>query len=82
MMPVLSIQCKFIKSAFYDDELTIITTIKQLPKVRIHFHYEIYNSDNEIITKAEVELVTIDMETKKLITTPAVLVDALAPFFK
>ncbi|MBJ7429066.1 MAG: acyl-CoA thioesterase, partial [Bacteroidia bacterium] len=37
MMPVLSLQCKFLKSAYYDDELTIITTIKELPKVRIHF---------------------------------------------
>lgn len=82
MMPVLSIQCKFLKSAYYDDELTIITTIKQLPKVRIHFHYEIYNPSNELITKAEVELVCIDMETKKLITAPAVLTQALAPFFK
>ncbi|MEI7977462.1 MAG: thioesterase family protein [Bacteroidota bacterium] len=81
MMPVLSLNCKFLKSAFYDDELTIITTIKTLPTIRIHFFYEIFNPQNELITTAEVELVNIDMKTNKLTKAPSVLIDALKPFF-
>ena len=80
-MPVLNLQCKYLKSAYYDDELTIITTIKELPRVRIHFYYEIYNPNNELITKAEVELVNIDMKTNKLTMAPAALIDALKPYF-
>jgi acyl-CoA thioester hydrolase len=82
MMPVLSLNCKYLKSAFYDDELTIVTMLKVMPKVRIHFHFEIYNQQNELLTKAEVELVNVDMKTNKLTMAPAVLIEALKPFFE
>ncbi len=82
MMPVLSLNCKFLKSAFYDDELTIVTMLKVMPKVRIHFYFEIFNPQNELITTAEVELVNIDRKTNKLTMAPAVLIDALKPFFE
>ena len=82
MMPVLSLNCKFLKSAYYDDELTIVTMLKVMPKVRIHFHFEIYNQQNELLTKAEVELVNVDMKTSKLTLAPPVLIEALKPFFE
>ena len=81
MMPVLSLNCKYLKSAFYDDELIIVTMLKVMPKVRIHFYFEIYNQQNELLTKAEVELVNIDMKTNKLTMSPTVLIKALKPFF-
>lgn len=81
MMPVLSLNCKYLKSAYYDDELTIVTMLKVMPKVRIHFHFEIYNQQNELLTKAEVELVNVDMKTNKLTMAPTVLIEALKPFF-
>jgi acyl-CoA thioester hydrolase len=82
MMPVLSLNCKYLKSAYYDDELTIITMLKEMPKIRIHFYFEIYNQQNELLTKAEVELVNIDMKTNKIIMSPTVLIEALKPFFE
>jgi acyl-CoA thioester hydrolase len=82
MMPVLSLNCKYIKSAYYDDELTIITMLKVMPKVRIHFYFEIYNQQNELLTTAEVELVNINMKTNKLTMAPTVLIEALKPFFE
>ncbi len=82
MMPVLSLNCKYLKSAFYDDELTIVTMLKVMPKVRIHFYFEIYNQQNELLTKAEVELVNVDMKTNKLTMAPMVLIEALKPFFE
>jgi acyl-CoA thioester hydrolase len=81
MMPVLSLKCRYLKSAYYDDELTIVTMIKALPKIRIQFDYEIYNPNNELITKAEVELVNIDMKTNKLTLVPIILIEALKPYF-
>ncbi len=82
MMPVLSLNCKYLKSAYYDDELTIVTMLKEIPKVRIHFYFEIYNQQNELLTKAEVELVNVDMKTNKLTMSPTVLIEALKPFFE
>ena len=82
MMPVLSLNCKYLNSAYYDDELTIVTMLKVMPKVRIHFYFEIYNQQNELLTKAEVELVNVDMKTNKLTMAPMVLIEALKPFFE
>src|SRR5690606_4834061 len=42
-LPVIDFSVNYRKPAYYDDELTIITTIKELPKgVRIPFEYECY----------------------------------------
>ena len=35
MLPVISLSCKFKKSALYDDELTISTFIKKTPSIKI-----------------------------------------------
>ena len=60
MLPVLSLNVKFIKPAFYDDELTIKTYLTKLPLVRIEFLYEIYNQHNELLNNGETTLVFID----------------------
>jgi len=43
MLPVISLFFNFIKSAKYDDVLTIIVILKKKPLVKIEFDYEIYN---------------------------------------
>ena len=43
MLPVISINFNFIKSALYDDILTIDTFLKKKPMVKIEFDYEIKN---------------------------------------
>ena len=44
MLPVLSFSIKYFKPAFFDDNLTIKTTMKELPTgTRITFHYETWN---------------------------------------
>ncbi|MDX2188600.1 MAG: thioesterase family protein [Bacteroidota bacterium] len=71
MLPVLEYHSKFIKPAVYDDLLTIKTIIPELPKVRIHFIYEIYNQQNILLTTGETTLVFINSETKKPCAPPA-----------
>jgi len=41
MLPVISIQINYKKSAYYDDVLTVRTTLKKLPSVKIEFEFEI-----------------------------------------
>lgn len=65
MMPVLDLSCKYIKPALYDQELTIKTTIEQLPGVRIHFKYEVFNPANDLINIGSTTLVFVDMEKNK-----------------
>lgn len=77
MLPVYSINIRFIKSAFYDDLLSIKTTIKKTPSVRIEFTYEIFNQKNELITTAETTLVFINMKTGRPTKCPEYILKKL-----
>lgn len=81
LLPVLDLNIKYIKPAFYDDLLTIETKISSLPKARIEFTYQIFNEANELITTATTTLVFISKDTMKPIQCPANLLDTLSSFF-
>ena len=78
MMPVIKMECDYVKAAKYDDLLTIKTIIKEMPKIRMHFYYEIYNEAAELINKGETTLVFVDKNTKKLTHCPHKLANELA----
>lgn len=77
MLPVINININYLKSAKYDDLLTLKTTLKKQPSVKIDFYYEIYNEKNELITTANTTLVFINMKTNKPTKPPKYLLDKL-----
>jgi len=77
LLPVLSMQVNFIKSAYYDDELTLYTNLVEMPTAKIKFKYEIYNNNLELITTANTELVFVSKETKKPIRCPKYILDRI-----
>jgi acyl-CoA thioester hydrolase len=81
MLPVLSLNVKYIKPAYYDDELTIRTFLTKLPSIRIEFLYEIYNQNNELLNKGDTTLVFINALTRKPVKAPINFLEKLAPFF-
>ena len=81
MMPVLELNCKYIKPALYDQELTIKTSIEELPGVRIHFKYEVFNPAEELINIGKTTLVFVDMEKNKPCQPPADFMEKLRAFF-
>ncbi len=70
MMPVIDLNIKYLKPAKYDDLLTIKTIIKEIPKMRMHFFYEVYNSDNILLNQGETTLVFISMERNRPVACP------------
>ncbi|MFK7749714.1 MAG: acyl-CoA thioesterase [Kordia sp.] len=78
MLPVISIQINYKKSAYYDDVLTVRTTLKKLPSVKIEFEYEIYNKSKEIITNGNAVLAFINMKTKRPMKCPMHLIEKLS----
>ena len=46
-LPVSEFNVKYLKPAYYDDELTIHVFIKEMPGVKIKFTYETYNDKDE-----------------------------------
>jgi len=77
ILPVISIGFKFIKSALYDDLLTIKTILKKTPKVKIEFYYEITNQNNELICTGSSILAFINRKTKKPIACPKYILEKL-----
>lgn len=81
MLPVLNYTVKFFKPAFYDDLLTIRTSIIELPHVRIKFSYEIYNAHNEKLNEADTTLVFINIKSNKPCAAPDEFIGKIQEFF-
>ena len=82
MMPVLSLQQRYVRPAFYDNLLTIRTTVRKMPDKTVTFHHEIFNEDQKLINGGSVRLAFIDTLTGKRVSAPAVFTDKLKPFFE
>jgi acyl-CoA thioester hydrolase len=70
LMPVINLTINYKKPALYDDEVRVVTTVNQLPTVRIIFNYECYNQNNELLNTASVTLVFIDKLKNKPTAPP------------
>ena len=77
MLPVISLFFNFIKSAKYDDVLTINVILKKKPLVKIEFDYEIYNQKKEKISTGNSVLAFMDMKTNKPLRCPDYILEKL-----
>jgi acyl-CoA thioester hydrolase len=82
MMPVLELNCKYLKPARYDEEITIVVTMAKMPGVKIHFKYELYNEKEELIHIGETLLAFINMKTNRPCLPSPEFIDKLKPFFE
>lgn len=82
MLPVLEFSIKYFKPAFYDDLLTIRTTVNEMPAARIKFTYETFNEKNELLNRAETTLVFINKSMNRPVAMPAKMQEAMLPYFK
>lgn len=82
MMPVLDLNVKYIKPVLYDDLITVKTIIKELPKSRIKFEYEIYRENGDLTTLCSTTLVFVDAQKMKPTLPPDDIMEALAIFFE
>jgi acyl-CoA thioester hydrolase len=81
-MPVMNMQCRFLRPGRYDEELTIITQIRKLPDTSISFDYEVLNEAENIVTSARVNLCFIDAKTEQRIEVPTFIIEKLLPYFE
>jgi acyl-CoA thioester hydrolase len=70
MLPVSEFNVKYLSPAFYDDLLTIKTTITKIKGARIVFEYEIQNEKNQKVAFASTILVFVSKETMRPISPP------------
>ena len=70
LMPVINLTINYKKPALYDDEVRVVTMVKEMPKVRITFDYECYNQKNDLLNTGSVTLVFIDKVKNKPVIPP------------
>ena len=82
LMPVTDYTISYKKPAYYDDEVTIVTTINEVPKgARIIFDYECFNQNNELLNTGKVTLVFIDKAKNKPVAAPEWFLQELLKHF-
>lgn len=82
IMPVVEMHSKFLRSAHYDDLITVKTTLKELPvDHRIEFHHEVYNEAGKLLTIGRVVLYFINSKSREKTTMPPELMNTLKKYF-
>ncbi len=81
IMPVLENKSRFLAPGRYDELLTIVTTIREKPGVRIKFEYDIYNEEKKLINQGETLLAFVDRKTNRPCRPPRAMEQVLEPFF-
>lgn len=82
MLPVLTFQIKYFKPAFFDDLLTIKTSVKELPSgTRIYFHYETWNQKDVCLNAGETSHVFVRTDNGRPCPIPQSVTEKLAGFF-
>lgn len=77
MCPVISMNFRFIKPTFYDEQLTVKTRLKNMKGVRMSFDYKLYNEQNELINEAETDLAFVGKTNWKPCLPPDFLLKAI-----
>ncbi|MBS1782510.1 MAG: acyl-CoA thioesterase [Bacteroidetes bacterium] len=82
MMPVVELQVQYFRPAYYDDLITVRTTIKEMPTgSKIIFHSALFNEAEKLLNKGISTLVFYNNQEKKKVTIPHQIEQCLAPYF-
>lgn len=81
MMPVLEMYTKYLQPAKYDELITIKTTIREKPSIRITFEYEVFNETGTLLNTGTTQLVFVDMKKNRPCRPPEVFMEKMATYF-
>jgi len=77
ILPVINASVRFIKPAFYDQEITIISMLKSNKGARIIFDNQAINEAGEIINEAQITVACVRKSTGKACFPPKRISDTL-----
>jgi acyl-CoA thioester hydrolase len=82
IMPVIEVQCRYLRPALYDDLLTVKVILKELPvHHKIEFHQEVLNEKEELLATGKVILYFMEAKTMKRTVMPEQLLQKLQSYF-
>ncbi len=75
---VSEVRTRYRKPAFYDDLITIETSVKSCEGARIHLEYSVLGPDGEVLCLGETVLACVDVESGRPTRLPHELVQLAA----
>lgn len=81
IMPVTEMNCKYLKPALYDEEISVKVILEKMPGIRIYFKYELYNEKQELIHIGETHLVFVNQKTNRPCLPSAEFLESLKSYF-
>ncbi len=78
LLVVRDVHSHFIAPAYYDEVLTVRTSINEVPAVKVTFDFEIFNARGELIHTGQVVLACVDKQTRRPKRAPEWFVNMLA----
>ncbi len=81
ILPVAEFSVKYKNPAFYDEEIMVRVTIKEVPNIRFKFYYETFNENEKLLNTAFTELVFVNKETGRPMPIPDKLKLLFNPHF-
>lgn len=81
MMPVTRMNIRYVRPVLYDELITIVTVVKEMPSRIIVFHHELQNEKGEKLCEAETQLMFMNSTTRKVMQAPIMLQEKFQKFF-
>lgn len=82
IMPVTEIHTKFLRPAKYDDLITVVTIVKEMPSHhKIIFFGEIFNEKGELLNSGSVTLYFMNAKTMKRCDMPDMIKEKIIEYF-
>ena len=75
LLPVTEINIKFRRPARYDDLITCISTVEEMPNRALTVIQKIVNADGVVLVNGSVRLHFVDQKTKRPVRIPTVIRD-------
>jgi acyl-CoA thioester hydrolase len=82
ILPVVEASLKFVKPAFYDQQVRIVTTLKSLKGARISFAYLATNEAGDVLNEAFITVACVKKSSGKACLPPKRLVKTLNIYLK
>jgi acyl-CoA thioester hydrolase len=73
--PAINVNVEYIRFAKFDQEVKVISTVKELPLVKLEFTQEMYDPDNILVNRAIVRLGFVDAQKSKAVRCPEWILD-------
>ncbi len=68
--PAVNVNMKYLRSAKFDWEVKVISTIEELPLARLRFIQQMYSPEGDLLNKAVIDLGFVDKESFKVSRCP------------